>query len=1055
MRVSVQREKRGTNGESPDGEAPVVRPVERKQVFMISIRPLRLTRVLVCLGGLTAAGTLASASPQAAAPQAAGQQAAAPPAAAQAGPQAQPPRPAVPAQQANPFENVPQVSAPRPADPPPAATPAPGAQAPGAVAQPQFEQPRTVAPGEPLAGPAVAENVIESIQFRGARRVPQDTLRAMIFTKTGDVYSDEGLRRDFMALWNTNRFDDIRLESEKGDRGGVILTFVVVERPVIRDIKYEGLKSASTSDVLDRFKERKVGLVVESQYDPNVINHAAVVLKELLSERGHQFATVNPDLRRIPPASLEIVFQVDEGPKVKVGNITILGNEAFSRRQVVRAMKNLKPIGIPYSLYLEEIFSKTYDSEKLEEDKERIRDAYQKEGYFTAKALEQKVTLRKTGGALGQWHIPLIKENKVGNAQDISLPVEEGQRYYLAKLDFQGVKLFRSTEFLARLFQMPQGGVFSTEKLRNGIKNLTKVYSQFGYIDYVGEPQIDIEPGTNKIDLTVNVDEGKQFFVRRIEFSGNTTTRDKVIRREVLIDEGDVYNSTLWDASILRLNQLGYFETLKENEAYTLNRNPGTNTVDINLKVKERGKNSISLNGGVSGISGTFVGMNYSTNNFLGLGETLSLGAQVGTLTNDVSIGFTEPYLFDRPLQAGISVYLRRFNYNQGRQVSLLSGTNVTGFYNSLGSANVLNYIQNSKGIAFSASYPIKRSFARLGLSIGYDDSSIITKSTGAATYFTYLNYRGVEGPNSLNGIKTFSVTPSYTFNSKNNYQNPTGGKSIFFSVQASASVLGANVNMVRPTFDGQYYHVSPKWHKNVLAFHLTASTMFGYGGKVVPPFSRTFMGGENDVRGFQFYSITPVAYIPSNANVNVLNPDGSQRSQKTLINGFLTSTAVVQSAPIYQINTPGGDTQGIFNFEYRIPVFGPVTLAPFLDAGLNKVLFPSQLRVNQGQIDLLNATYPQAAFSNRVKIASGTQAVRTSTGVELQVVLPIVQAPFRIYWAYNPVVLQQYLQPPVVLDRSMFPNQTTFVNAITNYSPAYPYYEKKSTFRFTIGRTF
>jgi len=150
-----------------------------------------------------------------------------------------------------------------------------------------------------------------------------------------------------MILWNTNRFDDIKLQTEKGERGGIVVTFVVTERPVVRDIKYEGLKAASTSDVLDRFKERKVGLVVESQYDPNIINHAAVVIKELLAERGHQFATVTPELRRIPPASLEVIFQVEEGPKVKVGKITILGNEAFSQRQVIRAMKNSKPLGIP------------------------------------------------------------------------------------------------------------------------------------------------------------------------------------------------------------------------------------------------------------------------------------------------------------------------------------------------------------------------------------------------------------------------------------------------------------------------------------------------------------------------------------------------------------------------------------------------------------------------------------------------------------------------------------------------------------------------------------
>ena len=125
--------------------------------------------------------------------------------------------------------------------------------------------------------------------------------------------------------------------------------------------------------------------------------------------------------------------------------------------------------------------------------------------------------------------------------------------------------------------------------------------------------------------------------MRRIDFSGNTTTRDKVIRREILLDEGDMFNTRLWELSILRLNQLGYFEVLKEDEAADIKRDTKTNTVDITLKVKERGKNSIGLNGGVSGIAGSFVGFNYSTNNFLGLGETLSLDSQLGTRMRSVS----------------------------------------------------------------------------------------------------------------------------------------------------------------------------------------------------------------------------------------------------------------------------------------------------------------------------------------------------------------------------------------------------------------------------------
>jgi outer membrane protein insertion porin family len=1015
---------------------------------MTSLRPQRLTRVLVCLSGLTVAGSILLAQ------------------------QTTPPA----GNQNNPFENIPQTvpGTPAPARPPatnpatpappapttPAAPATPAPTTPGAPANPAVQTPQFENPVPPPANPAtpsqtLAPDVIEAIEFRGSRRVPQDTLRAMIFSRKGDVYSEDTLRRDFMALWNTNRFDDIRLETERGDQGGLIIRFVLTERRMVRNITYPGLKSASVSDVLDRLKERKVGMVQESMYDPNVINHAAIVIKELLGERGHQFATVTPELHQIPPSSMEVAFVVNEGPKVDVGTITIVGNKAFSRREVIDAMKNLKPYGIPHSIFFEELIPKTFDAAKLEEDKERVRDAYGNAGYAQAKVLDQSTKLRETGGAHGQIHLPLIKENHIGSAEDITLPVEEGKRFYLSKIDFTGVKLFRSTQFLGGVFGMRAGSPFSNEKMRTGLKNLTKLYSQYGYIDYVGEPQVDFVPNTDKIDITMNVDEGKQFFIRRIDFVGNTTTRDKVIRRQLLLDEGDIYNSQLWDMSILRLNQLGYFEALKENESYELKRNGNSSTVDIVLKVKERGKNSISLNGGVSGISGSFVGLNYSTNNFLGLGETLSLGGQVGTLMTNVTAGFTEPYLFDRPFQMGIQVYLRRFAYNQGQQISILEGTNVTAFYNSLGSANVLNYVQDSKGISLSFSYPLKRSFGRLGLSVGYDISSIKTESTGAANYFTYLNFQGVAGPNSLDGIKTLKIVPSYNYNSRNDFLNPTAGKSIFASVEVSGSVLGANVNMIKPTFDLQYYHRSPRWHKNVIAYHIMASTEIGYGGKVIPPFVRSFIGGENDVRGFQFFEITPIAYLPSSASVPVLNANGTQQYQKTLLNGVPTSTAVSVPIPTYQIITPGGDTQVVSNLEYRIPLFGPLTLAPFFDVGVNKIMYPSQLRVNSDEVNTLNDQFPSAGFNDNVLIAPGSQAIRTSVGLELSVVLPIVQAPFRIYWAYNPTTVEQFLQPPIVLDPSMMHTAQTVASAISTYSPSYPDFEQHSRFCFTIGRTF
>ena len=958
---------------------------------------------------------------------------------AQNPPQQPQPAPAPPPAQEkkpqNPFETVPEAAQPQQAKP---AQPAPQ--------QPALEAPKPAE--QPKAQPA--GQVIEAIVFTGARRVPQDTLRALIATKKGDIYNEDDLHRDFMALWNSGRFDDIRMETEAGPGGGVIVRFAITERRVVRSIKYENVKSLTVSEILDRFKERKVGLSVESQYDPNKVQHAAVVIKEYLAERGRQFATVEPEVRQVPPSSLEIVFNVNEGPKIKVGKITIVGNQAFSQREVIRAMKNSHGIGVPYSILFENIFASTYDSSKLEEDKERVRDAYQSKGYFMARVLDQKTELVNTGGH--GFKLPLIHENNPGKAMNIALPVEEGRLYRLNKITFVGVKLFRTPETLMRpLFGMAEGDPFSTTKLRKGIENLRKLYGEFGYIDFVPEPNFDPVPNTDKIDLTLTADEGKQFFVRRIDFSGNVTTRDKVIRREIMLDEGDIFNNRLWELSILRLNQLGYFEALKAEEAADIKRNTQTSTVDITLKVRERGKNTIGLNGGVSGISGSFVGVNYATNNFLGLGDTLSINSQLGTRMRSVSTGFTEPYFLDLPLQVGVEAHLTRFDYNQGREASILAGQNLIPLFNALGSQNLLNYIQTGHGFSASMSYPLRRSFARLGITYGYDISSVKTETTAATSYFDYINFNGIVGPNALQGIRTSRIVPSFTYNTVNHPITPTGGKSLFISTTFAGSILGGNVNTIQPVIEGKYFKPAP-WHKsNILAFHLLGSMITGYGGKEIPPFSRTYIGGEQDIRGFQIWGISPIAFIPSEATINVLNNDGSQRTQ--LIHGAATN--VTMNIPVYQLAFPGGDTHVVGNFEYRIPIFGPVILAIFADAGIDRILRPGQLNMDPSRIDYLNNEYPTAGFQGKAIVYPGTQKPRMSTGLELQVLLPVVQAPFRVYWAYNPLLVREYLQPPIVYDRSVFPNAATFDNAILSYGNAYPFLEQHSMFRFTIGRTF
>ena len=896
--------------------------------------------------------------------------------------------------------------------------------------------------------------IVEAIAFRGTRRIPRDSLAARIFTKRGDLYDPQTLRRDFMILWNTGYFDDLRLEVEDGEIGKII-RFVVVERRIVRTIRYEGNKSATISDILERFKERKVGLSVESRYDPTKVNIAAFVLKELLGERGRQYAEVTPEVRQIPPSSVEVVFNIDEGPKVKVGKVTFDGNRVMSARQARGAMKNTKPIGVPKSIVLENLFKKTFDVRKLEEDKERLRNAYQTKGYFRATVLKHDLETRDQKGRR-LFPIPLLKKKKAKLA-DIHVTLDEGEQYRRGKLSFTDVELFRvPDQVLGPVFAMTEGAIFDVEKLRKGMENLKKLYGEFGYIDFVAEPSFEFreENDTPLIDLNLAVDEGKQFFVRRIDFEGNDTTRDKVIRRELLLDEGDMFNTRLWDLSMLRLNQLGYFDPIKTEGPETdtdIRRNTREGLVDLTLKVKERGRNTINLNGGVSGFAGSFIGFGYATNNFLGLGETLSFDTQLGSRERVIQFGFTEPYLFDKPIQAGFTIFTSRFNWNQAREVSIFSGQNLIPLFDQLGNDNLLNYRQNSAGFTTFVSYPLRKSFARLSLNYSFRRSSVIPFSRSAENQFRFIAFENVSGPNSLEGITTSQITPGYFYNTVDHPISPSKGKSLFASVAIAG--FGGNTNFIQPTVEAKYF--KPHGGRRTIAMRGLFSFLSGYGGKVPPPFNRSYMGGENDVRGFNIWSIIPMIWIPDIATVPIVNDNGVPRTQVVEIDGVEERVPVTTEVPVYRVNFPGGDTRFVYNFEYRIKLFGPVVLAPFFDIGFNKILLKNQVRLNSARTLELNTKFPQAGFTDVLDVIPATEKVRSSTGLELQIMMPVVNAPFRFYWAYNPLRVEQFLQPPIVADRSLFPNRNAFIEGVRQFGRASPYFEKRSMFRFTISRTF
>jgi outer membrane protein insertion porin family len=868
--------------------------------------------------------------------------------------------------------------------------------------------------------------IITKIFFEGNRRIQRDTLLARIFSRPGDPYSVDALQRDFRALWNTQFFEDIRLEvqNDPDNPDGKIVIFHVVERPIIRRIEYKGEKSITESDILDAYKKEHVDMTVESQFDPTKIKRAEVVIKELLAAHGRQFATVKATYERIAATNaVKLDFIIDEGPKVKVGSIKFVGNKAFSDEKLIWSMHNDRPIAIPLGFTFIPIMSKTFDNDKLQEDMEvGIRGLYQNHGYFrvNVNATSLKTVNVDKSGIPGPW--PLVGA-KHGKATNITITIDEGPQYRMGKLVFRSSDpdqgLIFKTQYLKAIFPLKEGDIFDADKIRKSLDTYRKLYGQYGYIDFTPEPLFDVNDAKKIINLTLQFDQEKQYFVRRITFEGNTTTRDKVIRRELLLDEGQIFNNQLWELSILRLNQLGYFNKIKPEDA-ELKRNVKAGTVDINLKLKEKGKQSISFSGGVSGLAGTFVGFSYQTNNFLGLGETLTLSANIGNIQDDVTFGFTEPYLFDRPISTGFTVFYSKFDYNTARQEGLLFGQQV-----AIDPALQENYNTDSKGFTIFASYPVRKlskaGFTRVGLTYGYSTTNITSFSSSATLLFELTKFTSLAGPNALNGIDMSYVMPTISYSSVDSPVNPTRGKSFYYGLQVEGGPIGGNVNTLASNFEFKYFHPSYH-HRNVWAFHVTSNMITGYGGKDVPPNTRYYLGGEQDVRGYDFYTISPFVYIPDSTTVNVqfVNP--------TLIN---SGRPVISTVPVNVLewvpSRPGGDLTGVVNVEYRVPIYKEYAgLTFFNDLGVSGILRQSQLALDPTAIAPLQQQYPNADFPclpntpcvhipTTLPIAGGTNFTPyTSAGIEVDFQLPIIQAPFRIYYAYNYLRLNRTITPPL-----------------------------------------
>src|SRR6476620_5554444 len=521
-----------------------------------------------------------------------------------------------------------------------------------------------VTPGRVIAQqtqpqPQSQQRIVESVDIIGNRRLRKDDILYYIQTRPGDPYNVDQVQRDYQTLLSLTFFDKTatRVLTENGPRGGKNIIFEVKELPIIRDLTFEGLKSVPESDVLKAFRERRVGVSKESIYDPVQVQSAKRVIKELLSAGGHPNATVDERTEEVSATSLALTFVVHEGDRVRVVDIQFEGNEVFSDGALRGAMKYVKEAGLITRFKGSDILNR----EKLEYDLHMVDNYMRSKGYLQARHGEPRVEgigPRRTGFPV----LPLPFLSSTDEALRITVPIVEGKVYRLGEFKVTGNSIFSEAQILA-VIGLNKGDVANGEKVSKGLfENLKKYYGSQGFIEYTAEPVPTFKdnpanPNEGVVDFEVTIEEGKQFTLRRLEFIGNTFTRDNVLRREVLINEGDTYNDTYWEYSIVKINQLGYFNPIDKDKDVDRRTNDEEAAIDLTLKVSERGRQQISFNGGVSGIGGSFFGLEYSTNNLLGRGEVLSLNLAAGNRQSSFQFSFTEPYIKDRPISAGFSVF--------------------------------------------------------------------------------------------------------------------------------------------------------------------------------------------------------------------------------------------------------------------------------------------------------------------------------------------------------------------------------------------------------------
>jgi outer membrane protein insertion porin family len=646
------------------------------------------------------------------------------------------------------------------------------------------------------------QETVEKIEVVGNDRVSRDTVLYYLSSKEGDYYNEEQLKRDFRVLWSTGFFSDIKIEQEEGKHGKIVRV-IVEENSLIKNITYKTGKKVKEDDIVNKLKEKDEYILPYSYFNPYKIQKIQKTIEDLLVEKGLQSGKVEVEKNKTGKNEYEILFDIKEGPKVKVGEVDFEGRPKLLPSVLTWAMKENKPHGFLSWITGKDVFKQN----KINDDLADLKNKYKEYGYMEA--------------TIGEPRIEDITKRSIffkkQTMKKIIIPVDAGYRYTVGEVKIEGNKII-NTKFLRNFIRLNEGDIYSTKSTEKSVEKMSEFYRNFGYLFIYIVPVESLNPKRKQVSVTFNVNEGELAFLNRLEFKGNTYTKDKVIRREMLLREGDVFRLGFFKNSLLRLRQLGLVELEGEPQIKPDPEKP--TQMDITLNLKELQRNNIQFTAGYSGYEGPFVAFDYSTVNFLGAGENLEFTIQQGKNIKNYMFGFSEPYIFDLPMTLGFNIYNRYI------------------IYPSL-------FDEKSKGIDFTFGARIK-GYWRTGVTYSFQRIHInYTELTGTSSV-----------PMSPQDYNESSISPSIYRTTIDSPLTPSRGVLYLASLKLAGGILGGDINMVKPHLEWSFFH--PLILNHVIGLHLEYEFIRTPEGSPIPYWERFYLGGERSIRGYNIYTIGP-----------------------------------------------------------------------------------------------------------------------------------------------------------------------------------------------------